>query len=116
MTTVVIGKSPEGAYKRILCMGHAGYQKKRLFGKADEYDVLCASISVLVLNTVNALEELGNETFTTVANEKDGFIRCDFSEKLQKKSEFLLDAMVYGLENLKKQYGGKYLQVNYEEV
>lgn len=115
MTTVVISKSPEGAYKRILCMGHAGYKKKR-FGRQEEYDILCASISVLVINTINALEELGNETFTVTANEEDGFIKCDFSEKLQEKSEFLLDAMVYGLEKLSKQYGSKYLQVNYEEV
>ncbi len=116
MTTVIVSKFPSGAYKRILCMGHAGYKKKRVFGRQEEYDILCASVSVLVINTINALEELGNEKFTVSANEEDGFIRCDFSENMQEKSEFLLDVMVYGLESLSKQYGSKYLQVDYEEV
>ena len=111
MTTIKIGKSPDGAYKQIICSGHAGFA-----GRKDSYDVVCASVSMLVINTINALEELAGETFKTVSNEKDGFIRCDFETPLQERSVFLLDAMVYGLENIEKQYGKKYLQVDFEEV
>lgn len=96
-------------------MGHAGFNNKK-FGRHDEYDILCASISVLVINTLNSLEELGKEKLIVVSNENDGFIKCDIQDALQEKSSFLLDAMVYGLEQLSKQYGKKYLQVKYEEV
>ena len=105
MTTIKIGKSPDGAYKQIICSGHAGFA-----GRKDSYDVVCASVSVLVINTINALEELAGETFKTAS------IRCDFETPLQERSVFLLDAMVYGLENIEKQYGKKYLQVDFEEV
>ncbi len=90
-------------------MGHAGYRKILP-------DILCASISVLVINTINSLEELGGEQFDVVTNEDTGFIKCDFREDLQEKSIFLLDSMVFGLENLSKTYGQKYLLVKFEEV
>lgn len=116
MTTVTITKSPAGDYKKILCVGHAGYEKKHSLKQKGSFDLVCASVSVLVINTLNALEELGKEKPEVVSDEKEGIIRCDFPEPLQEKSVFLLDAMVYGLENISRQYGKKYLQVNYEEV
>ena len=92
-------------------MGHAGYSRKR-----SQPDILCASISVLVLNTINSLEELAQEKMTYTVNEETGFIKCDFEGQLQEKSSFLLDAMVFGLKTLSDTYGRKYLQVNFEEV
>lgn len=111
MTTIKISKDCNGAYRQIICSGHAGYSKKK-----GSYDLVCASVSVLVINTINALEELAGEDFETVSNERDAYIRCDFQHSLQERSVFLLDAMVYGLLNIEKQYGEKYLQVNFEEV
>ena len=114
MTTVIIRRDSEGSYRGFTCMGHAGYAKKKLFGK--EPDILCAAISVLVQNTINSLEELAGEQQEVVANEETGFIKCDFRGVLQEKSVFLLDSMVYGLENISREYGEKYLQVKFEEV
>jgi len=90
-------------------MGHAEYN-------LDGPDVLCSAISALVINTINSLEELAGEQFETVTNEETGFIKCDFKNDLQEKSVFLLDAMVFGLKNLSKTYGKKYLLVKFEEV
>lgn len=95
-------------------MGHAGYAKKRLF--KSEPDILCSAISVLVISTLNALEHLAQEKFRTDSNEETGFIKCDFETPLQEKSVFLLDSMVFALENLSREYGEKYLQVKFEEV
>ena len=97
-------------YKGFTCMGHAEYARK---GKPD---ILCAAISVLLTNTINSLEKLAGEQFSVVTNEETGFIKCDFKEDLQEKSVLLLDAMVFGLEDLSQTYGRKYLQVNFEEV
>ena len=109
MTKIVIRKDQNGAYRQVICSGHAGYANA---GK----DIVCASVSVLVINTINALEELAGEFFEVTTSEDDGYICCDFQNPLQDRSVFLLDAMVYGLENIQKEYGKKYLQVKFEEV
>ncbi len=109
MTTITIGKHNNGAYRQLICMGHAGFAKSGS-------DIVCASVSVLVINTINTLKELAGESFETIVNEEDGFIRCDFTNPLQERSVFLLDAMVFGLENIQKEYGRKYIQVKFEEV
>jgi len=114
MTTIIIRKDNKNSYKGFTCMGHAEYAKKRLFGHNP--DVLCAAISTLVICTINSLEELAGEKMTVVDNEETGFIKCDFDGILQEKSVFLLDTMVFSLENLSKEYGEQYLQVKFEEV
>jgi len=91
-------------------MGHAEYARR---GKPD---VLCAAISVLTIGTINSLEELAGERMVVTTNEKTGFLRCDFESVLQDKSVFLMDSMVFSLENLSREYGEKYLKVKFEEV
>ncbi len=91
-------------------MGHAGYAKS---GKPD---ILCAAISALTIGTVNCLDELAGERIKVTQDERTGFLKCDFESSLQEKSTFLLDSMVFNLENLSREYGKRYLQVKYEEV
>ena len=114
MTTIIIRRDNETTYRGFICMGHAEYAKKRLFGK--EPDILCAAISTLVISTMNSLEELAGEKLTVVSNEETGFIKCDFEDSLNEKSILLMDAMVLGLKDISKTYGRKYLQVKFEEV
>ncbi len=95
-------------------MGHAEYAKKHIFFRKP--DILCSAISALVIGTINSLEELAGEKLVVITNEETGFIKCDFESKLQEKSIFLLDSMVFSLENLSKEYGEQYLQVKFEEV
>ncbi len=110
MTTILIRKNSKKEYRGFTCMGHAGYAKK------NQPDIVCAAISVLVTNTINSLTELAGERINVVTNEETGFIKCDFEDRLQEKSEFLLDSMVLGLISISQNYGSKYLQVNFEEV
>ncbi|MDE6639851.1 MAG: ribosomal-processing cysteine protease Prp [Acetatifactor sp.] len=110
MTTVVICKDQNGSYRGFYCMGHAEYARK------GQPDILCAAISALTIGTVNSLEELAGERLKTVQNEESGFLRCDFESTLQEKSSFLMDSMVFSLENISREYGDKYLQVKFEEV
>ena len=72
MTTIIIRKDNSNSYKGFICMGHAEYAKRRLFGKSP--DILCSAISVLVISTMNSLEELAGEKMTVVENEETGFI------------------------------------------
>lgn len=110
MTTVTIRKDRTKAYKGFLCTGHAGYARGR------QPDILCAAISALVIGAINSLEELAGERLEVTADERAGYIRCDIPGILQEKSSFLLDSMVFSLENLSKEYGERYLQVKYQEV
>ncbi len=110
MTTVTIRKDRTQAYRGFLCTGHAGYAR----GK--QPDILCAAISALVIGTINSLEELAGERLEVTADEASGYIRCDVLDTLQEKSSFLLDSMVFSLENLSREYGDRYLQVKYQEV
>ena len=91
-------------------MGHAGYARR---GKPD---ILCAAISALTIGTINSLEQLAGEKLAVEQNADTGFLKCDFYGVLQEKSNFLLDSMVFSLENLSREYGEKYLQVRFEEV
>ena len=114
MTTIIIRKDNKNAYRGFICMGHAEYARKRLFGKSP--DILCSAISMIVISTMNSLEDLAGEKLSATFNEETGFIKCDFESVLQEKSVFLMDSMVYSLENLSKKYGEQYLQVKFEEV
>ncbi len=91
-------------------MGHAEYAKR---GKPD---IICAAISALTIGTIRSLEELAGEKLKIAENAETGFLRCDFESILQEKSGFLMDSMVFSLENISREYGRKYLQVKFEEV
>ena len=91
-------------------MGHAEY------AKSGGPDILCAAVSALTIGTVNSLEELAGERIQVTENEETGFLKCDFESVLQEKSSFLMDSMIFSLENLSREYGRKYLQVKFEEV
>lgn len=109
MTEVTINRK-DGQYVGFSLSGHTGYAKR---GKPD---LLCCAVSVLVENTVNALEELAGEHITVRADERQGLIDCRFGSVLQDSSRLLVDAMVYGLKHLSEQYGTKYLQIHEREV
>ena len=78
--------------------------------------MICAAVSVLVINTVNSLETLAAEKLHVTQNQEDGFLRCEFPVGLSPKGSLLMDSMILGLQGIVKQYGNKYLQVNVEEV
>ena len=109
MTHVSIIKTRNGEYKGFNCIGHSGY------ADAGE-DIVCAAISVLVINTINSLDQLAGEKFRLVTNEEEGLIDCRFEKNINEKSKLLLDSMVLGLREIKKQYGKTFIDLTFEEV
>lgn len=109
MTTIIIRKSNNQFYKSFTCMGHAGYADS---GK----DIVCAAVSVLVINTIHSLEVLAKEDIKVDADENTGFIQCIFVREPNTKSILLMDSLVLGLKEIKKQYGKKFLELKFEEV
>lgn len=109
MTTVVFRKTRQGEYRGLTCSGHAEYAESG-------GDIVCAALSVLVINTLNSLEELCGVKVKPVTDRESGLIACDFPEHLDERATLLLDSLALGCVSIKKQYGRKYCKVKFEEV
>lgn len=110
MTKVTIHKNQAGDYLGFTCEGHAGYAKR---GE----DIVCAAISVLVINTVNSLEELTKEPIQVETDEAAGRICCTFQRHpLRETSIVLMDSLTLGLQQIQAQYGNKHCKLTVEEV
>ena len=110
MTKITFRKTSAGEYIGFTCDGHAGFAD---YGE----DIVCASISVLVINTINSLEEITGERMYVESNEDAGIIRCRFvNQPLKETSRALMDSLVLGLSQIEKQYGNNYCKLTFEEV
>lgn len=114
MTTILFTKASDGTYLGFTCMGHAEFAKKHLL--YTEPDILCSAISALTYSTANVLSDLIGEELDLVINENDGFFRCFFKNPPQPKSQFMMDALVFSMQNLSEDYGEQFLQIQFEEV
>lgn len=110
MTKITIHKNKSGDYLGFVCEGHAGYA-------ARGEDIVCAAISVLVINTINSLEELTKEPMQVETDEAAGKICCTFkSHPLRETSLVLMESLMLGLQNIQAQYGNKHCKLTVEEV
>ena len=89
-------------YSEFKCTGHAGYGYKG-------NDIVCAAVSMLVINTANAIEKLSDCDF--VAQTDNDEIRYIFNSIPDEKATVLMDALVLGLNEVQKDYGKKYLNL-----
>ncbi|MGL5260144.1 MAG: ribosomal-processing cysteine protease Prp [Lachnospiraceae bacterium] len=109
MTTISFYKTRNNEYQKFVCKGHAG------FSVAGE-DIVCAAISVLVINTINSLELITKEDIKIETDEKSGYISCEFNGTLKDTSIALMDSLVLGLTEINKQYQKKYIKLKFKEV
>lgn len=88
--------------------GHAGFAE-------EGSDIVCAAVSVLVLNTINAIEAFTHTAFRCEADEVEGgFLEVSFpniSMQADHDACLLLKCMAKGLSDLEEQYGD-YLILN----
>ena len=84
MTVVDIFKDQEGRYAYFECAGHADDSA------VEGEDIICAAISMLVINTINSLEVLAQADITYAAAEEGGELSCRFETPLMKKLHFSL--------------------------
>ena len=105
MIDVCVTSCGEHSYRRIDCSGHAGFAEG---GK----DIVCASVSILVINTVNSIE-----TFTkckVIEAEEDsanGRASIVFPDGTEEKATLLIDSMLLGIRSIEKQYGNEYVKL-----
>ncbi|HIQ98711.1 MAG TPA: ribosomal-processing cysteine protease Prp [Candidatus Scybalocola faecavium] len=87
--------------------GHAGYAE-------EGYDIICAAVSVLTVNTINSIESFTSDTFHV--KQKDGFIECRFDHPLSSEAVLLMNSMILGLQEIEKDYGHEYIRLIFKEV
>lgn len=91
--------------------GHAGYADA---GK----DIVCAAVTVLSLNTVNAVERFTETPFRCEAQEEGGgYLKVLFPLEgmADAKVQLLLETLALGLSGIESEYGN-YLTLIDEEV
>mgnify|MGYP003291984497 FL=1 len=102
MITVEIRKS-NGEYTGFSSKGHAGYAEAG-------YDIICAAVSALTVNTINSIEKFTDDAFKAEA--KDGMLRWKFTKfPLSKETHLLMDSLILGLYDIQENYGKKYIKI-----
>ena len=88
--------------------GHAG---------ADEYgkDIVCAAVSVLVINTINSIEEFTDDDFTCDTDEDSGTIKFHLNGELSNESNLLMNSLCFGIQGILED-NEKYITLIFKEV
>ena len=110
MIRVTIYRTDRHEYTGFDISGHAEYDDP---GK----DVVCAAVSVLVINTVNSIEHFTDDETSCVTDEESGSITFRFPQIPSHDAALLLDSMIYGLESIEEnnEYES-YIDIIFKEV
>ncbi len=110
MTEVTFYQTESGDYNGFRIEGHAGS------GESGE-DVVCAAISALAINTINAIDELTDDTIDVDMDEDEAYIDASFFETPGSEAQLLLKALALGLTNIEADEATKeFIDVIIEEV
>ena len=87
--------------------GHAEYAE-------EGQDIICAAVSVLMVNTANSLEQLTDDGFT--CEEGDGYVSIAIEQEASDTAILLMNSLRLGLESIRETYGDAYLDIVTKEV
>ena len=96
MTRVTLFEDDEGLLRGYEVEGHSGYDK---WGN----DIVCAAVSILTINTINAIEAYTQGKPQVSSDETK--TRCVFDEPPQEAELLLLKAYELGIRSIEESYG-----------
>ena len=109
MTKVTIYKNVKNECVGFKALGHAGYAE-------EGEDIVCAAISILMINTMNAIGTYTDVDTSLEMDEEIGFIEFRVKEPT-KETSLLLDTMVLGLKTMADDENyAEYIDLKFEEV
>ena len=108
MTDIIFTQNADHKITGFVSKGHAGFARK---GK----DIVCAAISVLTINAINAIEEIAKAEADVVQDGKEGLIKLRLLSEPDEKTETILRSLILGLKGVSADYGGRYCKVTIEE-
>ena len=110
MTKITFYQRVDGTFQGFHSQDHAGYSE-------NGQDVVCAAVSVLTINTVNAIEIFTQNEASLVSDDEQGLIDYRISGRPTKETTLLLKAMILGLEEMADDENyEKYIDLTFEEV
>ncbi len=109
MIKVSVYKNAENLVTGFKVSGHADYSEKGS-------DVVCAAVSVLVINTINSIEYFTSDRFTMNQDEKKGLIEFHMDLPMSNNAHILLNALVLGLQGIAEEYTEKYISLTQVEL
>lgn len=89
--------------------GHAGYAEH---GK----DIVCASASVLVANTVNSIHLFTSDEFFYDENEESGMIELKITSEVSPESSILLRSLFLGMRGIQDMYGEEFVRIVFQNL
>jgi len=104
MIKISIYKNAEGIYTGFKSIGHAGFAHKG-------QDIVCAAVSVLVINTINSIETFTSDKFQMNSDEESGLIEFRVLTQISNESILLLKSLVLGLQGIIEDYGHEYIKL-----
>ncbi len=106
MIQVDVIRSNDGNMVGFRVSGHAGFSEHGT-------DVVCASVSALVINCINSIETFSNTEFTVVEeDEQSGTITVLFQGEQDEAAQLLVGSMMLGLQGIQDEYGKKYVTLH----
>lgn len=113
MIKITIYKNQEEEYVGFQCEGHAAYAESG-------HDIVCSAVSILVINTINAIEKFTYDKFKGESEEEKGFIEFMFHSEPSAEATLLIDTMILGLESIRESLSEtsdeSYLLLTFKEV
>lgn len=105
MINITIYQNEQDVYTGFRMEGHAGYAEH---GE----DIVCAAVSVLVINTINSIEAFSEDTFHASIHEENDVVAFQItSDPVTASAKLLLRSLVLGLQGIQGEYGKRYLKM-----
>ena len=109
MIRVTVEKQGE-RYCSVTSRGHAGYDDSGL-------DIVCAAVSVLMINAANSLEQLTEDDLTVEeGGEEEGYLRIGLNGPLSESAKLLLDSLMLGLMSVRENYGDPFFTLEVKDI
>ena len=107
MIRVTMSKNEDGDYSGICLEGHAEYAE---YGQ----DIVCAAVSVLFINTVNAIEKFTDDAMEVEQHTETDQIILHLPSSISDESRLLIDSLLLGLQGVEEEYGNDYIRVIFQ--
>ena len=108
MTNIIFYARKDGTIFGLQSKGHAGFGVRGT-------DVVCASVSILTINTINSIQKLTSDKCNEKVNSRKATIDFEIDGEVSRESKVLLESLKLGLEAISKDYPGN-VKITVEEV
>ena len=110
MIQITVYQNKKHEYVGFDADGHAGFDESG-------HDIVCAAVSVLVVNAINSIERFTSDQTSYVSDEDSGSVQFRFQERPSHDAQLLLQSMLLGLEEIEDDSAyDSYIDIIFKEV